>query len=899
MKTKHNTNPMKNIFLLLLLFTGMAKAQIVSIPDANFKAALIADGIDTSGDGEIQTAEAFVVNQLHVDNANISNLIGLSSFVNVTSLYCENNNITFLDLSGNPNINYIKCSSNQLSFLNVSNNIGLTDLLCDDNNLNGINVSNNPNLTDLWVFNNNLTSLDVSSCSSLRILTCSGNALTSLDVSINLALTNLNCSNNQINALNIVGLQNLVTLNCQNNLLANINFSGLSNIQSLNCLNNVALTAIDLAGHTSLTSVLIGSNDPLNPSINFTTVDLSGTGITSPIISNSIMGSINFTNCANLIDLSLFTNVVPNVILTGCNAVQTLDLRCIPNSLDVTNMLDLQFLNIAGSNTIPSLDLSNNINLYSLKCDEYNPETLDLSNNINLAELFCASNNLKYLFIKNGSDLPVDNLEWTFGGSPNLLYACVDESELSIIESIVVFPTTVIGTYCSFTPGGNYNTITGNIKYDADNNGCDATDLPQTNIRVNINDGTITGASFSNSTGNYNFFTQAGSFQITPAVEYPTWFNFSPVTATIPFANNNNNIATQDFCFAPNGFHPDVEVMISPVFFARPGFDATYQITYRNKGNQTVSGTINLTFDDSRTDFISANPSVDNLAINSLSWNYSNFLPFESRTISVTLNVNSPMEIPAVNIGDVLNFEATITPVIGDDIPEDNLFTYNQTVVGSFDPNDITCLEGDVVPASEIGNYLHYAINFENTGTFPAENVVVKTEVDASKFDIGSLQLMNTNFPVDARITGNKVEFIFKNIQLPIGGHGHILLKIKTQNSLVTGDAVANRGDIFFDYNFPIDTGLANTVFQTLSNSVFEVDNSVTVYPNPTTTQVNIKSDTTIQTIHVYDVQGRILQTKLVNEKQSTIDLTQKSKGIYFFKISTDKGSKIEKVIKE
>jgi hypothetical protein len=97
------------------------------------------------------------------------------------------------------------------------------------------------------------------------------------------------------------------------------------------------------------------------------------------------------------------------------------------------------------------------------------------------------------------------------------------------------------------------------------------------------------GASFLNTAGNYSFYTQAGSFEIAPSIENPTWFNFSPVTATIPFADNNNNTATQDFCISPNGFHPDVEVVISPVFFARPGFDATYQITYRNKGNQTFS----------------------------------------------------------------------------------------------------------------------------------------------------------------------------------------------------------------------------------------------------------------------------------------------------------------------
>jgi hypothetical protein len=877
MKTKHKTNSMKNILLTMLLFTGIVEAQIVTIPDANFKAKLLAadvtntiastatnatipdtfNKIDANNDGEIQQSEAAAVTLLDVSNSNIADLTGIEEFVNLRKLKCNGNQLTNLNIDLSNILVWLDCQDNNITSLNITDKIYLQLLFCNNNQLSNLTLSNLPSLANLY------------------------------------------CDNNQLTSLNWNGLTALVLFGCSNNQLSNINFSGLNSIQSVNCLNNVPLTTIDLAGHTSLTTVFIGSNDILNPSINFNTVDLSGTSIINPTISNSIINTLNLNNCANLIGLNLLSNLIPNVILTGCNAIQLLDLRCSPNSLDVTNMLDLQYLDITGSNTIPSLDLSNNINLYSLKCDEYNPETLDLSNNINLVELICASNNLKYLFIKNGSNENQDNLEWTFNGSPNLLYACVDESQLSLVQSFPVFPMRVIGTYCSFTPGGNYNTITGNIKYDADSNGCDAADLPQSNIRVNINDGAITGASFSINTGNYTFYTQAGSFEITPAVENPTWFTFSPTTANIPFANNSNNTATQDFCISPNGFHPDVEIVISPVLFARPGFDATYQIAYSNKGNQTISGTVNLIFDNSRTDFVSANPLVDNLAVNSLSWNYSNLLPFETRTISVTLNVNSPTETPAVNIGDFLNFEATITPVIGDDIPEDNSFNYNQSVVGSYDPNDITCLEGDVVPSTEIGNYLHYTINFENTGTFPAENVVVKTEVDASKFDIGSLQLMNSNFPVDARITGNKVEFIFENIQLPIGGHGHILLKMKTQNSLVTGDAVANRGDIFFDYNFPIDTGLANTVFQTLSNSVFEMDNSVVVYPNPATSQVNVKSDSKLQSIQVYDVQGRILYTKLANEKQTTIDLTHKSKGIYFFKIITDKGSKIEKVIKE
>ncbi len=690
MKTKQNTNvsQMKNIFLLLLLFTGMVKAQILTIPDGNFKAKLLAadvtnqiaqingvnSRIDTNNDGEIQLSEASLVTGLNVTNASISDLTGIESFTNIINLFCY---------------------QNQLSSLNVSGLIFLRSLYCQDN---------------------------------------------------------------QLTSINITGITNLYVLHCENN----------------------QLTALDFSGNTS----------------------------------NNL-----FVDCSNNNLSTLFIKNGWNVILSS-------------------------------------------------------------------TEIYCQCSRNIYFF-----------------NNPNLTYVCCDDGEIDSIQALsgtTDYSNFTVNSYCSFAPGGNYNTITGDIKFDGDNNGCDATDLPQPNIRVNINDGTISGASFSSSTGNYTFLTQAGSFEITPAIENPSWFNFSPVTATIPFGDNNNNTATQDFCIAANGFHPDVEVVISPVFFARPGFDATYQITYRNKGNQTFSeGLLGFQYNDAILDFVSASQATFSQTVGNINWQYTNLLPFESRTISVTLNVNSPTETPAVNIGDELNFVVSTFPLEADENPQDNTFAYVQTVVGSYDPNDITCLEGDLVPPSEIGNYLHYAINFENTGNFPAENVVVKTEVDASKFDIGSLQLMTTNFPVDARITGNKVEFIFESIQLPIGGHGHILLKIKTQNMLVTGDAVANRADIFFDYNFPIDTGLANTVFQTLSNSVFDVDNSVVVYPNPAVNEVTIKADHKIKSIQLYDAQGRIITTRLMEVLESKLDISSHSKGIYFMKIITEKGAQVQKLLKE
>ncbi|MES2747315.1 MAG: T9SS type A sorting domain-containing protein, partial [Bacteroidota bacterium] len=251
-----------------------------------------------------------------------------------------------------------------------------------------------------------------------------------------------------------------------------------------------------------------------------------------------------------------------------------------------------------------------------------------------------------------------------------------------------------------------------------------------------------------------------------------------------------------------------------------------------------------------------------------------------------------------VNIGDVLNYTVAITPMVGDENPLDNQFAFHQTVVGSFDPNNIICMEGNVVPPSEIGKYLHYVINFENTGTFEAENIVVRTDIDPTKFDINSLQMLNTSHNAYVRQTGNTIEFIFESIALETGGHGNVLLKMKSKSNLVTGDMVSNRAGIYFDYNAPVDTGLANTTFQALSNSVFEIDDSILVYPNPTASIINIKSNFNIKSIQLYDVQGRLLQTTMENTTNTIIDISQKSNGVYFLKITTDKGSKVEKIIK-
>ncbi len=660
---------------------------------------------------------------------------------------------------------------------------------------------------------------------------------------------------------------NLIHLTCYNELLQTLDISSLSYLEYLNCGFN-SISNIDVSNNLNLKYLQCDSNPPLN--------------------------SLNLTNNINLETLFIEQNNIPNLNLNSNVNLKSLYCYNINvNSLNLNNNILLENLSV-GADNYTTLDLSENIKLHNLKIVYSHVSNLDLSNNNLLTNLECNNNyNLNTLNLKNGSNENLINFTNNF-----LNRICVDELQINNVLSQVNSNTTV-STYCSFTPGGNYNTITGSMLFDANNNGCDTNDTPQANIKININDGINQGATFTNNTGNYNFYTQAGSFDLTPNVENPTFFNFSPTLATIPFADNNNNTTTQNFCISANGVHPDVEVVIAPIIPARPGFDTKYQIVYKNKGNLTVSGNITFLFDDEVLDFVLATTSPDAQSQGLLNWNYQNLQPFENRSIYITLNVNSPQETPAVNINDQLQFGATITTDLADENSEDNIFVFNQTVVGSYDPNYITCIEGEVVPPSEIGEYLHYIINFENTGTAEAENIVVKVEVDPTKFDINSLQMLNTSHNSYIRQAGNKVEFIFQEIWLDTGGHGNVLLKIKSKNNLLEGDTVAKQANIYFDYNFPIETNIANTTFEVLSNGNFAIDESITVFPNPTNSIVNINCNNNIKSVEIYDVQGRLLQTQIVDNTSASLDISNQTNGIYFAKITSENGVKVEKISKE
>lgn len=199
-----------------------------------------------------------------------------------------------------------------------------------------------------------------------------------------------------------------------------------------------------------------------------------------------------------------------------------------------------------------------------------------------------------------------------------------------------------------------------------------------------------------------------------------------------------------------------------------------------------------------------------------------------------------------------------------------------------------------------IGNYLHYIVNFENSGTAPATNIVVEMDIDPADFDISSLQLQNASHQVYTKVTGNKAEFMMKSANLGSGGHGNILLKMKSKGTLNPGDQLMNKANIYFDYNFPIETNDAITNIAGVLKVEENLNTTSTeVYPNPTKGEVNIKAESEIKAVEVYDNAGRIIQKQIgINARKTALTIRSENTGVFYLKIVTDKGSMMKKVIK-
>lgn len=641
--------------------------------------------------------------------------------------------------------------------------------------------------------------------------------------------------------------------------------------------------------------------------------------------SSNALTNLQITGLPYLQSLSVRYNNLTGISLSNLNSIHTLD---VTNnqlvSIDISNLPSLVTLE-SSNNLLTTIILNNNNSLLNMHATNNKLTTVAFEKAPNLSNLYLKNNlfttidagqltglnnfdfsdnpNLISFNIKNGKHNYAQGATPIFSNTPSLSYICADDFEKAIIGALINWynqPNVVINGYCSFTPGGNFYTIQGNTKYDINNNGCDANDPAKAFQKFLITNTANSGNIITNASGNYSIPVQAGNHVITPILENPAYFTVSPTSITASFPAQASPL-TQNFCLSANGAHNDLEVFIIPITAARPGFDAKYKIIYKNKGTTAQSGTLSFNYNDNLMNYLTASTIPTSLSTGILNWNFTDLAPLELKEIMVSLTLNTPTQTPPLTTGDLLHYTAQVNAGT-DETPLDNTFTLNQTVVNSFDPNDKTCLEGTTISQAKVGDYVHYLIRFENTGTANAQNIVVKDDIDTSKYDLASLVSLIGSHNFVTRVTSpNVVEFIFENIQLPFddaNNDGYISFKIKTKSTLNIGDTFSNTAKIYFDYNHPIVTNTYTTTVQNVlaTAETGKGNGNIVIYPNPVKDVLNIQSKNEIVKAEIYDAAGRVVMA--VPVKGNTVGVSELVKGNYTIRLSTKDQTFTQKFIK-
>jgi len=702
---------------------------------------------------------------------------------------------------------------------------------------------------------------------------------------------------------------NLTYLSITGTNIIEIDLSALMLLDYVGVSNN-HIVNLDLSGHTTLDGAGFSSNPELvtvdisNTSIddlyvydcpNLTTMTCEGTGISETLnITNTGLQSLNLSG-KYVKTVYIWNCPINNLTFSNCPDLSWIDTQYVQTqSLSISNCPDL--FSIRSFGPLTAVSLTNVPHIGDIELGGSQTTELDFSHvNGGSTDLFLNLDcpQLTFLNVKNGR--PDSYSAWA-NQITTLTHVCCDVADLpfALYNSI----NAIVSPYCFLTPGGNYNGLSGSVTYDIDNDGCDAQDPGQAFTALSFTSGNNQYTTFSLTDGEYlSYIVGTGTYLFQPALENPSFFTVTPPVSQLTLSGTTTS-ADLDFCITPNGIHHDVEVVTAPLGVIRPGFDASYAVTYRNKGNQVENGQVSFQYNDDKLDLVSTSQVPTNSAIGSLSWNFTGLLPYESRTLYVTLNANSPIETPPVNIGDIMVYNSSIMLLQPDENPNDNAVSFNQTVVGAYDPNDITCLEGNIVNTSLIGQYLYYNINFENTGNYPAENIVVNMKMDTSKFDMGSLQFLGSSHQPRIQRSSNLVEFFFEGIQLPANGKGNVLFKIKTKNTLVTGNSVSQKADIYFDFNAPVATNTATTTFQQLGMQT-PTEESFVLWPNPALNLVTVSGATEIETISLFNLLGQEVARQKGNGRGAQVDVSSLPTGNYLVRVKAAGGEQLMKLVKK
>jgi len=702
------------------------------------------------------------------------------------------------------------------------------------------------NATALILNSKNIYNLNgIQAFQNLQILNCAQNQLSTLPT-LPFSLTLLDCSLNQLTSLPNLP-SSLTSLYCNYNQLTNLN-SLPSSLTYLDCRYN-QLTNLP-ALPSSLTYFYCQSNQLTNlpslPSSLFFLYCYSNQLTSLPALSSSLIT----LSCGNN-QLTILPTLPSSLINLYCDYNQLTSLRILPSSL-----IDL--------------NCSYNINLNCL------PD------------------------LKNVEDLVITNTGIQCLPNYGKITAC--------IPPLSNFPLCGIFNTNDCEVGWNIN---GNVYFDSDSNCLKAiADNGLSNEKIELfQNGLLVQQTYSNNDGNYYFDTNSLLIYSTSidtsglpfSILCPLNATYIDTLTTIDSLKSNRDFATK--C---KGVDLAVTSTYSPGF--RPAWISDVEIHAGDYSSNFgahcatgVSGTVQINITGACQYYAPAFGALTPTSVigNSLTYNIADF---GSVNYDSAFGIQILVDTTAV-LGSQICIDVVVQTLANDINHSSDTLTHCFTIVGSYDPNDKLVYPSNLDLLGS--NWLTYTINFQNTGTADAIDILITDTLNA-KLDWSTFELLSySHFPLVQLYNTGVLKFNYPKIYLPDSttnepeSHGYVQFRIKAKNNLLLSDTIKNTANIYFDFNAPIITNTTKN-FATLAgvNNIRNANN-FSVYPNPFRDELSInRNENSKAVLEIYNLLGEQILQREIQDKRITLSTQTWPAGIYIVKMIGDKDVVTTRVVK-
>lgn len=243
---------------------------------------------------------------------------------------------------------------------------------------------------------------------------------------------------------------------------------------------------------------------------------------------------------------------------------------------------------------------------------------------------------------------------------------------------------------------------------------------------------------------------------------------------------------------------------------------------------------------------------------------------FDTLEAGVCRTIEMVYQLPnTVPQGSVATQVATVTSGSIDNYAWNNTYSISEPILAAYDPNMKSSNHSGEFFYLEEGAELRYTIHFQNTGTAPAHDVVLRDTLDAWLRPLDIQQIVSSH-PCQVELEGGNILVVrFLGINLPdsasdyAGSMGYFHFSIPWDESIQPGTFVYNKAGIYFDFNPPIITNTVATEFVEAiwqTTDLVEQTSSLRLYPNPNQGQATIEyqlEETSAVRLSVYDLLGR------------------------------------------